>query len=73
MRNLDPDSEENQRQTLDNQRAVFAAKMQAAQRAYDNEEPESEHVCFHRWVVVREAKDGTRFIRCSKCGKDEEV
>ncbi len=35
MRNIEPDSEENQRMQRDNERAVFAAKMQHQQSEED--------------------------------------
>lgn len=60
MRSLDPDSEENAEMTRDNQRAVFAAKMQY--RADCGEfDPENED-CDHQYAEVLSG------VKCIKCG-----
>ena len=48
-----------------------------AQRAYDAQMPEEEGDCEengHDWHrLPGEAKDGTRFARCAKCGEEVEI
>jgi hypothetical protein len=50
--------------------------MDRAQRAYDAQMPPEDHNCEedgHDWRrLPGEAKDGTRFTKCRKCGLTEE-
>ena len=39
--------------------------------AYEREQKRQSE-CEHRWLYIGEAKDGTTFYRCPKCGKEVE-
>ena len=53
------------------------AAMRKAQADYDNQLPPEDHDCKedgHEWRwLAGVAKDGTRFMRCIKCGEKAEV
>ena len=55
---------------------AFNQSMARAQAAYDAQGPPEEHDCAedgHKWIrMPGEAKDGTRFARCVKCGLEAE-
>lgn len=55
----------------------FGTAFDRAQARYDAMEPEEDWDCEedgHDWKrLPGEAKDGTRFVKCRKCGKVEEI
>lgn len=55
---------------------LFDRSYMKAQRAYDNQMPpeDDDEPCRHKWrKIPGEAPDGTRFVKCTKCGKVEEL
>ena len=59
-----------------NHDAEFKLRMDKAQRAHDNKLPPEDVTCEevgHKWKrVPGEAKDGTQFAKCARCGTVEE-